>query len=130
MAHAKYMAIKRAMGPTPEELAKQQQQGGWLGWLRHAAGGAAGAAAGAAAAAAGAAAAAAGGGHKPPPGDVAAAAPAPAAASGGGAHGEVMEADMGVDEWQKLAELAMQSEVGALWVVFLHTGLPLLQRRL
>lgn len=85
MAYVKYMAIRKASG-SDKDGDKQQQQhgGGWLGWLRGGGGGGA---------------------------------PKDAAAGGGeaggapGAGGKVLEADMGADEWQKLAELAMQSEV-------------------
>jgi hypothetical protein len=84
MALAKYFATKRAAGPGPEQQ-QQHQGGGWLGWLRGAAGG---------------------GGNKQQQQQ--------GAGSGGGAPaaGDALEADMGADEWQKLAELALQSEVG------------------
>jgi hypothetical protein len=78
------MALRKAAGGDGKSRAQQQQQGGgWLGWLRGAAGG--------------------GGRDGQQHGG-----------GGGGAAGagQVLEADMGSDEWQKLAELAMQSEVG------------------
>ena len=106
MAHAKYFALQRAAAPADRAAQQRHGQaaaaggggGGWVGWLvggiRSAAGAAAGAAGGVARAAVGAS----GGGG------------ASSAAAGTLSAAALDEADMGADEWQKLAELAMQTE--------------------